>query len=97
MVDRLLGRGRDAAPPPLVGPIDPRDAVWARVQLARNIHRPRILELLGVMAEDFVEIHGDRLFGDDQAIVAGFARIGGRRVVRGRFGSRSGCSRCRCR
>ncbi|HTG41335.1 MAG TPA: acetyl-CoA carboxylase carboxyltransferase subunit alpha [Methylomirabilota bacterium] len=81
MVDRLLGRGRDAAPPPLVGPIDPRDAVWARVQLARNIHRPRILELLGVMAEDFVEIHGDRLFGDDQAIVAGFARIGGRRVV----------------
>jgi acetyl-CoA carboxylase carboxyl transferase subunit alpha len=33
------------------------------------------------MAEDFVEIHGDRLFGDDQAIVAGFARIGGRRVV----------------
>ena len=81
MVDRLLGRGRDAAPPPLVGPVDPRDAVWARVQLARNIHRPRILELLGVMAEDFVEIHGDRLFGDDQAIVAGFARIGGRRVV----------------
>ena len=81
MVDRLLGRGRDAAPPPLVGPIDPRDAVWARVQLARNIHRPRILELLGVMAEDFVEIHDDRLFGDDQAIVAGFARIGGRRVV----------------
>ena len=81
MVDRLLGRGRDATPPPLVGPIDPRDAVWARVQLARNLHRPRILELLGVMAEDFVEIHGDRLFGDDEAIVAGFARIGGRRVV----------------
>jgi acetyl-CoA carboxylase carboxyl transferase alpha subunit len=81
MVDRLLGRGRDATPPPLVGPIDPRDAVWARVQLARNLHRPRILELLGVMAEDFVEIHGDRLFGDDEAIVAGFARIDGRRVV----------------
>jgi acetyl-CoA carboxylase carboxyl transferase alpha subunit len=81
MVDRLLGRGRDATPPPVVGPIDPRDAVWARVQLARNLHRPRILELLGVMAEDFVEIHGDRLFGDDQAIVAGFARIAGRRVV----------------
>ncbi len=81
MVDRLLGRGRDATPPPVVGPIDPRDAVWARVQLARNLHRPRILELLEVLAEDFVEIHGDRLFGDDQAIVAGFARIGGRRVV----------------
>ncbi len=82
MVDRLLGRGRDAQPPPVVvGPVDPRDIVWARVQLARNLRRPRILELLGAMAEDFVEIHGDRLFGDDQAIVAGFARIGGRRVV----------------
>jgi acetyl-CoA carboxylase carboxyl transferase subunit alpha len=65
----------------VVGPVDPRDIVWARVQLARNLRRPRILELLGAMAEDFVEIHGDRLFGDDQAIVAGFARIGGRRVV----------------
>jgi len=82
MVDRLLGRGRDVQPPPVVvGPVDPRDIVWARVQLARNLRRPRILELLGAMAQDFVEIHGDRLFGDDQAIVAGFARIGGRRVV----------------
>ena len=81
MVDRLLGRGRDAPPPAVSGPIDPREAVWARVKLARNLRRPRILELLGSMAEDFVEIHGDRLFGDDQAIVAGFARIGGRRVV----------------
>jgi len=82
MVDRLLGRGREMPAPPIVaGPIDPRDAVWARVQLARNLRRPRILELLGTLAEDFVEIHGDRLFGDDQAIVAGFARIGGRRVV----------------
>jgi acetyl-CoA carboxylase carboxyl transferase subunit alpha len=82
MVDRLLGRGRETPPAPVVsGPPDPRDAVWARVQLARNLRRPRILELLGAMAEDFVEIHGDRLFGDDQAMVTGFARIGGRRVV----------------
>jgi acetyl-CoA carboxylase carboxyl transferase subunit alpha len=81
MVDRLLGRGRETPPPTVAGPIDPRDAVWARVQLARNLRRPRILELLGTLAEDFVEIHGDRLFGDDQAIVAGFARIGGRRVA----------------
>ncbi len=33
------------------------------------------------MADEFVELHGDRLFGDDAAIVAGFARIDGRRVV----------------
>ncbi|HSL33305.1 MAG TPA: carboxyl transferase domain-containing protein, partial [Candidatus Limnocylindrales bacterium] len=87
MVDRLLGRGRDAAGGDARGgatataAADPRDAVWARVQLARNLRRPRTLELVGEMAEDFVEIHGDRLFGDDAAIVTGFARIDGRRVV----------------
>ena len=36
---------------------------------------------VGAMADEFVELHGDRLFGDDPAIVGGFARIGGRRVV----------------
>jgi acetyl-CoA carboxylase carboxyl transferase subunit alpha len=60
---------------------DARAAMWARVQLARNLRRPRILELLAVMADEFIELHGDRLFGDDEAIVAGFASIDGRRVV----------------
>src|SRR4051812_19357056 len=55
--------------------------MWARVQLARNLRRPRTLELLGVMADEFIELHGDRLFGDDEAIVAGFATIGGHRVA----------------
>lgn len=84
MVDRLLGRGRETTapvPPTPIGPVDPRDAVWARVQLARNIRRPRTLEFVAALAEGFVEIHGDRLFGDDAAIVTGFARIDGRRVV----------------
>ena len=83
MVDRFLGRGRDTAtaPPPPTLPADPRDAVWSRVQQARNLRRPRTLELVAAMADDFVEIHGDRLFGDDAAIVTGFARIDGRRVV----------------
>ena len=58
-----------------------RDDVWARVQLARSLHRPRTLEFLDAMADEFVELHGDRLFGDDAAIVAGLARIGGRRVA----------------
>ena len=58
-----------------------RDDVWARVQLARSLLRPRTLEFLDAMADEFVELHGDRLFGDDAAIVAGLARIGGRRVV----------------
>ena len=60
---------------------DPRDAVWARVQLARNLHRPRTLEFVAAMTDDFVELHGDRLFGDDTAIVAGLARLDGRRIA----------------
>jgi len=89
VVDRIRNRGRDAAaraaaeggPAPAPEPRDPRAETWARVQLARNIRRPRILDLLPVIADDFVELHGDRLFGDDEAVVTGFARIGDRRVV----------------
>jgi acetyl-CoA carboxylase carboxyl transferase subunit alpha len=58
-----------------------RAAVWARVQLARNVHRPHTLELVRAMATEVVELHGDRLFRDDPAIVGGFCRIDGRRAV----------------
>jgi len=81
VVDRLLGRSREreaVAPPP---PADPRDAVWARVQLARNLRRPHTLELVAAIADEFVELHGDRLFGDDGAVVGGIGRIDGRRCV----------------
>src|SRR3954468_3767363 len=91
MVDRLLGRGRDGrdghgSPADialLVAPTPPetRDDVWRRVQLARNLRRPRILELLPLLADDVVELHGDRLFGDDPAMVMALARIDGHRVV----------------
>jgi acetyl-CoA carboxylase carboxyl transferase alpha subunit len=77
MVDRLLGRhgdGRQHA-------ANPVEEVWAHVQQARNLKRPHTLELVKVMADEFVELHGDRLFGDDSAIVGGLARIGGRRVM----------------
>ncbi|MDO8484305.1 MAG: acetyl-CoA carboxylase carboxyltransferase subunit alpha [Candidatus Limnocylindrales bacterium] len=60
---------------------DPRDAVWSRVLLARNLHRPRTLEFVAAMTDDFVELHGDRLFGDDAAIVAGLCRLDGRRIA----------------
>src|SRR6476646_4319282 len=53
----------------------------ARVQLARNLQRPRTLEFVAAMTDDFVELHGDRLFGDDPAMVTGLARLDGRRVV----------------
>ena len=88
MVDRILGRGRDAtaeaaeaADAVTAALTDPKQITWARVQLARNLRRPRILDLVGIMAEEFVELHGDRLFGDDEAVVTGLARIGDRRVV----------------
>jgi acetyl-CoA carboxylase carboxyl transferase alpha subunit len=58
-----------------------REAVWARVQLARNVGRPHTLELVAGMASDVVELHGDRLFGDDAALVGGFATIGEHRIV----------------
>jgi acetyl-CoA carboxylase carboxyl transferase subunit alpha len=54
---------------------------WQRVQLARHPRRPYTLDLIGLLTEDFVELHGDRLFGDDHAIVGGLARLEGRAIV----------------
>jgi acetyl-CoA carboxylase carboxyl transferase alpha subunit len=79
VVDRFLGRARDGEAD--TAPVDPKGAVWKRVQLARNIHRPRTLEFLRAIADEVVELHGDRGFGDDPAFVAGFARIEGRRIA----------------
>jgi len=59
----------------------PNDGAWARVQLARNLHRPRTLDFISAMTDTFVELHGDRLFGDDEAMVAGLARLDGRTIV----------------
>ena len=58
-----------------------RDEVWARVQLARSLRRPRTLEFVSAMTDGFIELHGDRLYGDDEAVVAGFARLDGYRVA----------------
>jgi acetyl-CoA carboxylase carboxyl transferase subunit beta len=74
-----LPDGRGASTDAVEG--DQRDVVWSRVQLARNLHRPRTLEFAAAMTDDFVELHGDRLYGDDEAIVAGLARLDGRRIA----------------
>ena len=79
-VPSLAGDGGTMVPTSVL-PATSRDDVWARVQLARNLKRPRTLEFIEAMADEFVELHGDRLFGDDAAIVAGLARIDGRRVA----------------
>ncbi|AHC14519.1 acetyl-CoA carboxylase carboxyltransferase subunit alpha [Salinispira pacifica] len=50
---------------------------WQRVTLARNQDRPNVLEYIGKISDSYVELHGDRLFGDDLAMVGGIAKIGG--------------------
>ena len=54
---------------------------WRRVQLARHAQRPRTLDLVPRLFEDFTELHGDRAFGDDPAIVGGPARFDGAAVM----------------
>jgi acetyl-CoA carboxylase carboxyl transferase subunit beta len=75
------GNGRDLDPASELAGDDRKEEVWARVQLARNLRRPRTLEFVEAMTHDFVELHGDRLFGDDAAMVAGLARLDDRAVV----------------
>lgn len=54
---------------------------WRRVQLARHPQRPYTLDYIRALCADFVELHGDRRFGDDPAIVGGLARFAERTVV----------------
>lgn len=56
-------------------------SVWQKVQLSRHPERPYFLDYLGAIFDDFLELHGDRKFGDDPAIVAGFARLDGESVA----------------
>jgi acetyl-CoA carboxylase carboxyl transferase subunit alpha len=58
-----------------------RLTAWERVQLARHPRRPYTLDLIRLLITDFVELHGDRLFGDDHAIVAGLGRLEEHRLV----------------
>src|SRR5580700_11659201 len=60
---------------------DAQADAWRRVQLARHPKRPHTLDYVERILTDFREIHGDRLFGDDPAIVCGMGRLDGRHVV----------------
>ena len=64
------------APPPEVV-----EEAWRRVMLARHPRRPRTLDLLPLIFEEITELHGDRLFGDDPAIVGGPALLDGHPVM----------------
>jgi len=54
---------------------------WQRVQLARHPRRPCALDFISLMCTDFIELHGDRGFADDKAIVGGFAKMDGKPVM----------------
>ena len=54
---------------------------WHRVQLARHPQRPYTLDYIAMIMTDFMEIHGDRLFADDKALICGLAKIDGINVM----------------
>jgi acetyl-CoA carboxylase carboxyl transferase subunit alpha len=54
---------------------------WQRVQIARHPKRPYTLDYIEMMMTDFFEIHGDRHFADDKAMICGFAKLNGEKIV----------------
>jgi acetyl-CoA carboxylase carboxyl transferase subunit alpha len=58
-----------------------RLSAWDNVLLARHVDRPYTLDYVGAVFDDFVELHGDRRFGDDPAVVAGLAFLEGEPVA----------------
>jgi acetyl-CoA carboxylase carboxyl transferase subunit alpha len=54
---------------------------WQRVQIARHPQRPHTLELINIIMTDFVELHGDRKFSEDRALICGFAKFNGKSVA----------------
>lgn len=54
---------------------------WQRVQIARHPKRPYTLDYISLIMTDFTEIHGDRVFGDDRALLCGFAKIDGEKII----------------
>src|SRR5262245_43323690 len=54
---------------------------WETVLVARHKDRPQTMDYVGMIFDEFVELHGDRAFGDDRAIRTGFARLDGQKVM----------------
>jgi len=54
---------------------------WQEVQLSRHPERPQTLDYIGMICDDFIELHGDRTVKDDKAIIGGFATIAGQTVM----------------
>lgn len=56
-------------------------SAWQTVQVARHKERPRALDYIHLMFDDFLELHGDRTFGDDPALIGGLATFGNETVM----------------
>ncbi|PIP20594.1 MAG: acetyl-CoA carboxylase carboxyl transferase subunit alpha [Candidatus Omnitrophica bacterium CG23_combo_of_CG06-09_8_20_14_all_40_11] len=54
---------------------------WQRIQIARYPQRPYTLDYINMLMSDFVELHGDRSFSDDKAIIGGFAKLDHQKIV----------------
>jgi acetyl-CoA carboxylase carboxyl transferase subunit alpha len=54
---------------------------WQRAQIARHTQRPYTLDYIGMLFTDFVELHGDRGYGDDKALITGLAKFHGRPIA----------------
>ncbi len=54
---------------------------WQKVQIARHPQRPYTMDYISALMTDFVELHGDRIFGDDKAMICGFAVFEGTKVA----------------
>ena len=73
---RISGQERQAHSPPATSL-----TAWDAVKLARHADRPTSLDYMSRMVTNFVELHGDRVFGDDDSLVWGLGQIGGQTVV----------------
>lgn len=60
---------------------DSKESAWERVKIARKIDRPRSRYYIESFIEDFIELHGDRLYRDDPALIGGIGKIGGIEVT----------------
>ncbi len=54
---------------------------WQVVQVSRHLNRPQTLDYIELLFDEFVELHGDRSFGDDRAIITGFAKLEDHKVM----------------
>jgi acetyl-CoA carboxylase carboxyl transferase alpha subunit/acetyl-CoA carboxylase carboxyl transferase beta subunit len=75
---RITLKRRFGPYPPIVSQ---RESAWQSVQLARHQERPTSLDYIGRITSSFIELHGDRYYGDDESVVCGLGDIGGAAVV----------------